>query len=516
MNSKKKLLLAMFSAASLTLAGCADDGDDGATGPQGPQGEQGAQGEQGEQGAQGETGSTSNTAVVVDRVYTQMHDMRGLTYAQVGENAGKIYVSGFVGTDDASRQAVVGRLFADGTPDTSFGTDGFVTVEATAEESSSDEQSLGVAELQSGDVVFAVNAAEASGGRSIFLFRVTPDGALATGWGDADGKVEVVFGYADADNADFPGAAVEDFVWDLQVDRSVDTDRVVVFGNGSASDGTRTDTDRYITRLVISDTGAETDSTFNGGEAFSFNAAGTLGDNQRRGIVQADGKIVGAGYTNLGGDIRHHVMLIRLNVDGTMDDTFAGYSDEPNTVAATPGLTVFNPFQIDGGFAEAYAVGLQSTTGSYVTAGYGGATGPDRTSSFGYESYVAQDMVAFRTSTGTSDSFDTTFGNSGHTVIQSEGKGFPSSQDRGRHMVVLPDDRTVVVGYYGNVPAAFVLDIDGAPDTTVFGDGIIELGHDTVSSQFFGAALSPEGNRVAMTTNYNENGARLVVVKFGN
>lgn len=511
----KKFALTMLSVAMLGLAGC--NGDDGEVGPAGPAGATGPAGADGADGADGASGSSLQ--VVVDRVYSEANDFRGLTYARVGDHAGKIYVSGFVGTDDSSRMAVVGRLFADGTPDTSFGGDGFVEVQATTEQSSSDEQSIGVAELQGGDVVFAVNAAESTGGRSIFLFRVTPDGELATGWGDADGKAEVVFGYADADNADFPGDAVEDFVWDVQVDRSVATDRVVVFGNGSASDGTRTDTDRYITRLNITETGVETDPTFNGGSAFSFDAGGLgLGDNQRRGIVESDGKIVAAGYTNLGDGVRHHVMTIRLNEDGSFDETFGGYSDEENLVPAMPGLTVFNPFQIDGGFAEAYAVGYQEITDSYVEAGYGGATGAGFESSFGFESYEAQDVVVFRTSAGLADSQDLTFGDgvSGSAVIQSEGKGFPTSEDRGRHMVVLPDGRTVVVGRYGGVPAAFVLTIDGQPDTGVFGDGIIELSNPAVSAQFFGAALSPDGSRVAMSTNYDENGARLVVVKPGN
>jgi hypothetical protein len=208
-------------------------------------------------------------------------------------------------------------------------------------------------------------------------------------------------------------------------------------------------------------------------------------------------------------------MVIRLNADGSMDDTFAGYSDEEALVTATPGLTVFNPFQIDGGFAESYAVGAQTVTNSYVIAGYGGATGSGIESSFGYQSYIAQDMVAFRTSTGVSTSEDTTFGLNGHAVIQSEGKGFPSSQDRGRHMVVLPDGRSVIVGRYGQGPAAFVLTVDGQPDTRVFGDGIIELGSQVVNQQFWGAALSPDGTRVAMTSDSNDNGARLVVIKPG-
>lgn len=80
-------------------------------------------------------------------------------------------------------------------------------------------------------------------------------------------------------------------------------------------------------------------------------------------------------------------------------------------------------------------------------------------------------------------------------------------------MVVLPDDRIVVAGRFGGNPAAFVLTEMGVLDTSVQGDGVIELRNDTISSQFFGIALSPDGTRVALTTNSNDNGARIVVLK---
>lgn len=188
-------MIALVASMSMAITAC-DDGNDGAPGPAGPEGPAGPAGPGGDSG--------SAVSVAADRVTTSANDLRGLTYATVAPNAGKIYASGFVGTDDATRQTVIARFNADGSPDTSFGVDGFVEIETTTAVGSGDEQSLGVTELQSGDVIAAVNAVDDDGGRSVYLLRVTADGTQAAGWGDADGKVEVPFGWANADNADFP------------------------------------------------------------------------------------------------------------------------------------------------------------------------------------------------------------------------------------------------------------------------------------------------------------------------
>ena len=509
----------LLVSSALVLAGC-DDGDDGAAGAIGPAGTAGAAGPTGAAGAAGADGADGGISAVtpaVDVITTAANDLRGVTYSRVAPHANKIYVSGHVGTTDANRQVVVGRFFADGTPDSSFATDGFLELNVTAATGSGDENALSLTELQGGDLIVSTRATDADGGQSVYLLRITPDGAQAAGWGDADGKVEVVFGTANADNATFPGfpgAAPSDLAWDVIVDPSVTTDRVVVFGIGPAGDGVRTDRDRYVARMTISATGATADPTFNGGEAYTFAGTGTLTDNARRGLVEADGSIVTAGYTDPGAG--EHVVLIKLTPAGELDTTFGGFTQSTAIVAATPGIAVFNPFEADGGFAESYAVGAQST-GSYVTTGYGRATTRNGTtpSTLGYEISDGQDMVAFRVVAGTAAEEDLTWGQGGQIAVQSEGQGFPTTEDRGRHLVILPDDRTVVAGRFGGNAAAFVLTDMGVPDTLVFGDGIIELPNATVTSQFFGLALSPDGSRVAMTTNSNDNGARLVVLKVG-
>jgi uncharacterized delta-60 repeat protein len=457
----------------------------------------------------------AGVSVAADRSTASADDLRGLTYARVGANAGKIYASGHVGSTPATRQAVVARFNADGSPDTTFGGDGFVELEATTTEGPStgtnnDETSLGIAELQSGDVVVAVNAAEAGGGQSIYLFRLTPNGDKRAGWGDADGKVEVVFGNA---------ASASDTAWDVHVDRSVPTDRVVVSGFGSAPNGSgRTDNDRYVTRLVVDNTSAVPDPAFNGGNAFNFNVSGTLTDNARRSIVEADGKIVQAGYTgDSSSGLGNTVVLFRLTNTGTLDPTFGNFSTEP-TIAPSQGVAVFNPFKVDGGAAECYAVGKQTiglNAGKYVTTGYGGATTAGTgVSTLGYQTTGAtsgQDLVTFRVSGGTATAVDTTWGNQGHLAIQSEGQRPPNNEERGRHLVVLPDDRIIQVGRYDGSPAAYVLNANGGLS------GILELPA-PVNSQFFTAALSQDGRRVAMSTNADTTaapagGARLVILQ---
>jgi hypothetical protein len=163
----------------------------------------------------------------------------------------------------------------------------------------------------------------------------------------------------------------------------------------------------------------------------------------------------------------------------------------------------------DGGFAECYAAAKLSD-GSYVTTGYGAATGEGAASSFGFKTTEAQDVVTFKVA---GQALDTSWGTDGRQAIQSEGTGRPSAEDRGRHALALPGDRVLQVGRYGGIPAAFVFDSSGQLDASVSDDGIIELPHDGVDAQFFGASLSADGTHIALTTNSHAAGARLVILE---
>jgi uncharacterized delta-60 repeat protein len=462
------------------------------------------------------TALAQDITVTADFTTTAANDFRGLAYGADG----KIYVSGHIGnpgaeTDPASH-VVVGRLNADGTPDTSFSEDGFAEVDLPG---GTIEQSLAVAPLANGDVVAAINATEADGGISVFLVRFDATGAQVTGdaWGGETGAVEVVFGWANADNDAFPGVEnpPQDTAWDLKVDTSSGEEKLVVAGHGSAADGSgRFDADRYVVRLLAAD--GSVDASFNGGKPFTYHSAQTFNEGGRRIAVGADGSIMSAGYTNLGDALRNHVILIHLNPDGSLDENFGGFVSPQSSadavgLAATPGVAVFNPLVADGGFAEGYAA-VQLSDGSWVTTGYGGATAEATASTLGFKTTEAPDLVSFRV---LGKDLDTSWGNNGSAVIQSEGlTGLKSAEERGRQLVALPGDRTLHVGYFGGIASAVVLDSTGQLDTSVSEDGVLALPNDTVSAQFFGAAVSPDGKHVALSTNNNAGGARVVVLEL--
>lgn len=150
------------------------------------------------------TSMAQEIAPVADFVTDRANDLRGVAYGADG----KIYVSGHKGDPAAETGAqtvvVVGRLNADGTPDTSFGDGGFAEADIGP---GLVEQSLAVAPLANGDVVAAVNANEADGGVSVYLVRFDATGKQVTGaWGGESGALEVVFGWPNANNDAFPDA----------------------------------------------------------------------------------------------------------------------------------------------------------------------------------------------------------------------------------------------------------------------------------------------------------------------
>jgi hypothetical protein len=127
------------------------------------------------------------------------------------------------------------------------------------------------------------------------------------------------------------------------------------------------------------------------------------------------------------------------------------------------------------------------------------------------------------------DGIDTSFGVSGTLAIQSEEFGLDDSEDRGRDLVVLPDQRVVQVGRFASEPAVFVVLPDGDMDTSsgtmgmfTYGalsfedtDGEEPLLPSTGTSHFYNVALSPDGTRIAATTNNHPNGVLLAILEVG-
>lgn len=471
---------------------------------------------------------------IVQRDSADANGINGIVHASSG-----IYAIGYSDQDD-DRTVILGYN-DDGSVNTDFGTDGVLSLNV---KESGDEVPYGIVELADGDLLFVVNAADGDAGQSVYLVRLDADSDFAidadygddggAGSGLAAGVQEVVFGWANADNGAFPDGAPSDTAYDLLLDTSGDEERVVVNGYGPAANGETfggaqaTDRDRYVTRLMADD--GTVDAGFNGGIAFTYSTprGENSTDNARRASLEADGSILSVGYTNFGDGQSNHVVLIKLGPDGTLDTDFGGFvAPNPPAVTAAPGVAVFNPFRAAGGFAEAYAAVAQSD-GDYVTTGYGAANAGDVPASgplSNYDGTDGPDLVAFRVLDGTG--IDPDYGNPdapGTQAIQSEGTDPAdaeeiSTEERGRDMVMLPDDRSVHVGYYGGVPAIYVLTADGELDTSVDDDGLILLPHDEVTNtgtaveqQFFTAELSADG-RLAIGTRANDPaGTRFVLI----
>jgi len=397
-------------------------------------------------------------------------------------------------------------------------------------------------ELANGDVVVQANVSDGQGGAPIpdtaqgpagtrangtdvVLIRFDKNGELVTSFGES-GIAKVEFGWKPSDDASWPVPTYDssktpataqyswsgfpsDSAWSLLLDTSGGEEKLVVTGFGPAkkvaSGSQRVDNDRYVAKLLAS-TGAP-DPTFNSGEAYTFGTPGTLSDGARHGAIEADGTILSAGYTNLGEGLGNHVLLLRLNPDGTPDASF-GFG-EPSI----PGVAVFNPLVVDGGVSEGYGV-ARDANGRYITTGYGRATAEGQTSSLGYATTAdGPDLVSIAVkSDGTG--IDTSWGNQGTRVIQSEEFGLSSTEDRGRDIAALPDGRVIQAGAFGSQPALFVLTPEGELDESVGEQGrfVYDAFSGETAAHFFRVTVSPDGQHIAAATGNHADGARLAVL----
>jgi uncharacterized delta-60 repeat protein len=480
---------------------------------------------------------------------TQVNELRGLTFS----SSGKIYASGHVGAftgypGGVDRQIAVLRFNADGTFDTSWDGDGIKvlpnlrTRDAKDEDikNDGDEYSLGVVELKNGDIVVQANVRSPDGkGRDVKLVKLSSIGVGVNWTGTQSYIRQVDFGWKDADNGSFPNAPAAqpvDEAWGLSLDNSGTDQKLVITGLGSsrkltaeeaANETQRTDNDRYVVRVLATTGGV--DPTFHGGVPYTFNSSGAVSDGGRRGLVEADGSIVAAGYADAGGATT--IFALRLLPDGTPDPAFEMKLGAPETQPDLDGVAIVNPFRTDGGGAECYAVAKQST-GGYITTGYGRATKDAMTAStFADGSLLPSenvDAISLRLLKGEGNAtLDTTWGLQGALVFQSEDqpaeiKG--NAEDRARDVTVIANDRLAYAGRFGANPAIFLATADGEADASRGGPKSGPDGADTIpgvftfkpltgtTSHFFRIAASDDGKRVAAVTGNHVDGVILAVV----
>ena len=187
----------------------------------------------------------------------------------------------------SSDNLMVSRYNADGTPDTDFGTNG--ELDTTIDTWGQDRYPVLVQD--DGKIVVAGHAKSGGGGYDYVIARITAAGALDTGFGTSGVTKITQEDYADDDDQ-FRGIAQQD------------DGKIVAIG-------TRYTPTRVI-GLVRFDTDGSVDTTF-GTEGFVDQAFEDHADGYDV-AIQGDGKIIVVGKVrNLGG------VLLRYNPDGTLD-----------------------------------------------------------------------------------------------------------------------------------------------------------------------------------------------------
>jgi uncharacterized delta-60 repeat protein len=248
---------------------------------------------------------------------------------------GKIVVAGFARVPGNRDNFALARYNPNGSLDTSFETDGKVIPTF----GSSDEEAFAVAVQADGKIV----AAGIDSNADFALVRLNQDGTLDTSF-DTDGKVTTDF------DSDFDQA----YAIALQPDgKIIATGRAVIGGTTNFALA------RYNSNGSL-DTSFDTDGKV-------MTAFGSGGGEARAIALQADGKIVVAGFTALN---IIDFALARYNPNGSLDTSFdidgkvtynSGATDLPYGVAVQPDgkIVVAGTVQIQIGFFEDFTRDFQ-------------------------------------------------------------------------------------------------------------------------------------------------------------
>jgi len=373
---------------------------------------------------------------------------------------GSVFASGFTEAEAGDHAFLVSKFTPEGVPDETFGDGGSAVVNVVAGGGDA-EVARGLVVGDDGSVVLAgpaehdITAAEPdSDDDDAAVVRLDPAGALDETFGDG-GVAIIDLGAGKAVDAE---TYLADAAWGLAAREG----GYVLFASTPNQAADRADSDFAIVGLT--DAGAIDEA---------FGDAGTVivdvdaaADNARRVKVDADGRILAAGYSRDGDGIVSPT-LIRLLPDGTLDDTFGDAG-------------VANHVVLDS-VTEAYNVAFQGD--DYILSGYGRNADSETV-----------DQVTFRfTADG---AWDESFGDGGVTAIN-----LADQDDRGRDVTVLPDGSIIVVGSAKlddtNLDALIVhLDANGVPDATFGEGGALRLDLGGVGDAFFGVGVTADGSAV--------------------
>jgi uncharacterized delta-60 repeat protein len=238
--------------------------------------------------------------------------------------SGKIVVAGYTYGQGVPK-FIVAQYNPNGTPDSSFSADGLVTI------------SIGVINNEAEAVALQSDGKIVVAGLSDYKFslvRYNTDGSLDTSF-SSDGKLTTSIG----DTTDYAYAIA------IQSDG-----KIVVAGSAATLINSILKRDFALARY---NTDGSLDSSFSM-DGKVITAIDTINhDGSNSVVLQADGKIVAAGYSNDG--LNNHFALVRYNPNGSLDNSFG--SDGHLTTA------------IGTGESNAFSVAIQAD-GKIIAAGF--------------------------------------------------------------------------------------------------------------------------------------------------
>ncbi len=439
--------LALLAAVALASSACASDRDTSSS----------SQTERQPPSTEATAGTPTFDRVQVTPLSTTDHDrLLGAAF----DKQNRLYAAGWVGSG-ADQMMAVARFRSDGQPDATFGTNGVATVNV-AQGGKAAELARGVVVQSSGKVVISgtvehdpTAAGDAARDTDIALARLDDSGKLDPTFGTG-GVVRLDLSRGVADGTAYRG----DTAWGLT---GLTNDNLAVVGAQVGVGDGREDLDFAVIRLNRD--GAR-DTTFGTNGVALVGVGAGVSETPKTATELADGRLVVTGYANVEGVVK--IVLFRLSAQGALDPTFG-----------SGGVSVT---QLLGSVTEAYAVARVGDR--LVTTGYG------RDSADAKVDLIAGGFTE-------AGNLDTAFGTNGMTRIDVAGH-----DDRGRHVVGLPNGGALMVG--SGKPSATNLDAmvvklttSGTPDTAFGSDGrrLFDIGGPNDS--FFGAAVSPDGSRIA-------------------
>jgi uncharacterized delta-60 repeat protein len=311
---------------------------------------------------------------------------------------GKIVAAGMTYPADANFNFLAYRFNADGSLDTTFGTNGRVTVEV----SNKTDGARSVALQSDGKIVLGGYYSDASQQSQFAVVRLNTDGSLDNAFGE-QGIVRYVF------------AGNNGGIYNVAIQTVGGQERIIAAGYKQAGAA-----DFATIRLLPS---GQLDNTFGVQGVRVTGLTGTFGDNQRGlAIQQIDGqnKIVVSGYSlmNLGTSQRNDFVVIRYNEDGTPDTSFD-----------TDGIVVTQM----ANDAMLNSVAIQQVDGQnkIVVAG---------------KTYRSGHGIDFALARYNNDgSLDASFGEGGRAYVD-----FTGGDDEPKKVLVTPDNKIVATGFTSN------------------------------------------------------------------